>query len=361
MQIQAKNMYGRKGWELSNDRISIFLMAGGGHIASLKHRERPSVNPLWAPAWKSIEPWAYRPKDAKTYGVKLLACIFGHNLCLSEFGTPSPEELKAGIGPHGEAPVVRWTMVKKRLGARQLSFTYGCVLPIAQMRLVRTVTLGKGSEIVRVKETLINLCRRDVPFTMCQHVSFGPPFLERGVTAFDMSATLGHTFPGPFGNPQRLKPSTDFRWPNGPGPKGKVDLRFMGRAKNGDFSAQLMNPARDWAWFSAVNPRLGVLVAYVWRRKDYPWLGNWEENYARKETPWNGKSLARGMEFGNSPFPTGVRDAVNRGEFQEEPTFRWLPALGRIVYEYSIIVQPVKSACKGVKSIHPAGRDFDIL
>lgn len=360
MQIVSKTMHGRQGWELKNGKLALFLMAGGGHIAGLQVQGRKTANPYWIPIWKSIEPGAYRPKDAKRYGNQLLAGLAGHNLCLGAFGDPSPEEAKAGLGCHGEAPVARWRVLKRKVTARRLVFQYGCVLPIAQMRFVRTVTLEAGSAIVRIHEVVMNLARRDVPFTMCQHVTFGPPFVEPSETIFDMSATKGHTFPGQFSQRQRLKQDADFNWPFGPGTKGKVDLRLISQTPNSDFAANLMNPKQEHAWFSALNPRLGLMVAYVWRRADFPWLGIWEENRARKTSPWNGKSLTRGMEFSNTPFPVGLRKAVDRGRFQGQPTYRWLAAREQVAFDYAILACPVESSCKGIASIIPTGKTFGV-
>ncbi len=360
MNITATRQYGRQGWVLSNDRLSLFVMAGGGHIADLRLAGKRTVNPFWVPAWKTMEPWEYRARDARKYGARLLAAIFGHNLCLGAFGDPSPEEARAGLGCHGEAPVVRWRCLKKSVSARRLVFACGCDLPIARMRLERTLSLEQGSPLVRVRERLVNLGRCDAPFTACQHVTFGAPFVEPGVTRFDMSATRGHTFPGVFGNPQRLKSDAAFDWPRGPGVKGRVDLRTMGQGRNSDFYTNLMNPKREYAWFSAVNPRLGLLVAYVWRRADYPWVGVWEESRARASAPWNRRTLTRGMEFANSPFPVGLRKAVDRGTFQGQPTFRWLPALESVTTDYALWAESVGNACRGVADITPAQGGFRV-
>ena len=57
-----------------------------------------------------------------------------------------------------------------------------------------------------------------------------------------------------------------------------------------------------------------------------------------RQTPWNGATLARGMEFGVSPFPEPRRRMVERGRLFGTPTFRWLPARGRASVEYCAIV-----------------------
>lgn len=367
MQINSTIIKGRSGWLLDNGVVKLFLMAGGGHIADLRLKGLADINPFWAPPWKSIEPWKYQRRDGKRYGIKLLACIFGHNLCLSAFGDPSPDEAKCGLGCHYEAPVARWSVVRRKVAARGISFEYGCSLPLARMRIIRAVSLRAGSNVVHVRETILNLARLDVPFTICQHVSFGPPFLEPEVTVFDMPAVKGHTFPGNFGDAQRLKVDCDFKWPNGPGLKERanhasrvVNLRFTGRAAYGDFHANLMNPKKEFAWFSAVNPRIGLMMAYVWRRSDYPWVGVWEENCSRKQPPWNGKALARGMEFANTPFPIGLRRSVDLGPFQGQRAYAWLPARGKIVHNYSILAARVGSDCAGVSDIMPREQKFDV-
>jgi hypothetical protein len=367
MRIRNTMYRGRKVWEMDNDEVSLVMTVGGGHIAAMTAHERPGLSPLWAPVWKSMEPWQYNPRkhDAK-HGSKLLAAILGHNLCLGWFGDPSDEEAKQGLTCHGEAPVAKWRLVKKSVSKNGLSMTCSCVLPVAQMEFIRTLTTRRVSNIIDVREEVRNLSKRDLPFTMCQHVTVSAPFLEKGVTTFDMPATKCHTFPGKFGDIQRLKQNTSFVWPKGPGAKGsRVDMRMIGKEyrKSSDFSAQLMDPKKRDAWFAAVNPKLGLLLAYVWRRSDFPWVGNWEENYGRKGNPWAGKSLTRGMEFTNTPFPVGLKKAVTMGKFHGQPTYRWLPAKGKVNVEYSIVLASVPSYVKGVASIErsPNGFGMDLM
>ncbi len=84
---------------------------------------------------------------------------------------------------------------------RRLTFTYGCELPVARMALRRTLTMLAGSCVVGVREVVENLAPCDVPFTMCQHVSFSAPFVEPGATVNDLAGSQAHTFPGILANP----------------------------------------------------------------------------------------------------------------------------------------------------------------
>ena len=363
MQIQNVVWKGRKGWKLDTGALSLVMLQGGGHIASVTLNEADAVNPMWQPVWKTREPWLYRPEDAKRYGVRLLSGVSGHLLCLGWFGDPSAAEAKQGLGSHGEAPVARWRKVKQQVSARRASLVCACDMPVSGMRLERTLSARANETVVHVRERLVNLNRRDVPYAMCEHVTFSPPFLEKGVTFFDMSATRGHTFPGAFSKKQRLKGDAAFTWPLAPGAKGgKVDLRTIGREyrHSSDFSTQLMNPASDDAWFAAVNPRLGLMMAYVWKRQDFPWLGNWEENYARTEKPWDGRSLTRGMEFTNAPFPVGLRKTMELGTLDGLPTYRWLPARGSVTMEFDLFLNRVDAGVKSVGNVRREDGRFSV-
>ena len=68
-------------------------------------------------------------------------------------------------------------------------------------------------------------------------------------------------------------------------------------------------------------------------------MGIWEENRSRQQSPWNGREVTRGMEFGVSPFPETRRQMVDRNSLFGTPTYRWLPARGRLSAEYWIVVR----------------------
>jgi hypothetical protein len=99
-----------------------------------------------------------------------------------------------------------------------------------------------------------------------------------------------------------------------------------------------MDDTKEHAFFTAWSPSTRVSIGYIWKRADFPWLGIWEENHSRTGTPWNGKTLTRGMEFGASPFPESRREAVDRGSLFGIPTFKWLPAKAKLQIEYRAVI-----------------------
>jgi len=324
---------------LENERLKLTLLPGGGHIAAVELKPN-GVSPLWDPPWETIEPSKYDAAKYDEYGPpiegKLLAGIVGHNLCFDFFGPPSEQEFAAGLAVHGEASVVDW-----EVAVSDGEITAVGDFPLAGMRMERRLRLSPGSQVVTIRETAENLASADRAVGWTQHATLGPPFLEKGKTVFHMPATSSKVFEGEFApGRDRLKAGAEFEWPNAPtADGGSSDLRLTADdAVSGAFTAHLMDPRREQAWFTAYHPGSKALFGYAWRRADFPWLGIWEENYSREHPPWRGRTLTRGMEFGVSPFPETRRAMINRGEMFGEKGFRWIPARSKVEVEYVLFL-----------------------
>ncbi len=323
---------GRRALTIENSRLRVTVLVEGGHLAEV-YDKHAGVNPLWTPPWPSIEPSQYDPVRHEAYGrgleAELLAGIMGHNLCLDIFGGPSPEEAAAGLPVHGEASRVTYDAQ-----ASGNEIVLQAHLPLAGLHVERRLELRESA--VRIRESVQNPGGTDAPIAWTEHVTLGPPFLEKGQTEFRASATRSRAFEGAFGTADYLLPGADFDWPYAPRQNGDTaDLRRYTEADaSSAYTAHLMDPARDLAFFVAFSRGSRLAFGYVWRRADFPWLGIWEENASRVQPPWNGRTLTRGMEFGVSPFPETRRDMIARGRLFETPTFRWIPAACRLSVEY---------------------------
>ena len=328
---------GRRAVAIENSDLQVTVLEEGGHIAEVVDK-RTGINPLWTPAWTSVEPSAFDPTRHSEYGTgadaKLLAGIMGHNWCLDIFGPPSDQELAAGLGPHGEASVARYDV---DAGADRLAMRGS--FPLAGLEVERRLTLLDRS--VHIVETVESLSSCDRPIGWTQHVTLGPPFLQKGVTEFRASATRSKVFEGAFGSADYLQAGAAFEWPIAPRANGGVaDLRvFTDASSSSAYTAHLMDKQRPDAFFLAFKADERLAFGYVWTQADFPWLGIWEENRSRRQAPWSGRALTRGMEFGVSPFPETRRQMVDRNSLFNTPTYRWMPAKGRITAEYWIIVR----------------------
>jgi hypothetical protein len=315
---------GRRAATLENDALRLTVLREGGHIAEIFDKET-GVNPLWTPPWDSIEPSAYDGQYGAGVEARLLGGIMGHNLCLDLFGGPSDEEFAAGIGVHGEASVEPYEIDGDVMRTR---------LPLAGLAFERRIELR--GRAVRIAETVTNLSATDRPIAWTQHVTLGPPFLQKGVTQFRAPATRSKVYETPFGAHDYLTPGAEFDWPMA----GSTDLRTLnGAASSSAYTTHLMDPTRERAWFVAFSPAHRLAFGYVWKQSDFPWMGIWEENHSRNHAPWNGETLARGMEFGVSPIPETRRAMIDRGKLFGVPTYRWLPARGALEVDYWVILQ----------------------
>ncbi len=360
---ESADYHGRRAWTLQNDKVRLIVTPGGGHIASLTLKSGPgaNLNPYWLPPWPSVEPgtWSeYGDRYGGKPGAQLLGSILGRNLCLDFFGGPSDAETKAGIPVHGEAPCINWassSQTRDRL-------VYSATLPIAQMKVTRTIRLTPGSSALWITERVDNLAPMDRPFGWQQHVTLGPPFLQQGETHYDMNGGWGMVDPKEFSKGQRLKQGGEFQWPDAPGANGEtVNLRdYPTQAKNSDFTVCQIDPSRDWAYFTAINPKKHLLIGYIWPRKEWPWAANWEENHFRSGHPWNGKGVARGIEFGTSPFAYSRRDSIAMGSLHGTPTYRWISAHATQSISYAAFVAPIPAATAGVKDVAMTAHGIEI-
>jgi hypothetical protein len=359
-------LHGRGGFRLFAHWGHVSVLEGGGHICELNLKACDGVNPLWNPPWKTIDPHKYKAsRHAPAYGAppdaRLLAGIAGHNLCLDHFGPPSAQETAAGRTTHGEASILKWRQLRT-MQAPEPTLEYGATLEEAQIQIRRKLSLDRNFPVVYCEETASNLSGFDRPISWVQHVTFGPPFVECGRTIFDMSATRGKVCSLDFGSRLLLKPDAEFTWPFAPSPgRRRIDLRRMSRGRYGRFTAQLMDAKRKYAFIAASNPRLSLLAAYVFRRADFPWVGNWEERYSRRQPPWSGKTLCRGLEFGTTPFPVTRQESIRQGTLFGESTYRWLPAKSQVKARYLILLFKIPEDFRGTSRVELAGRTVHIV
>ena len=244
----------REAVSIENEEVRVVVLPGGGHIAAIEHKSS-GVNPLWTPPWTSVDPVTFDPAKNPEFGTacdgRLLAGIMGHNLCLDIFGGPSAEEDAAGVTAHGEGSVAKFDITTS--GQK---LTMQADFPLAQIRFERIIEL-KGHTL-NIRESAESQAAFDRPIGWTQHVTLGPPFLERGKTQFRSSAKESKVFESEFGTDAYLKPAAEFEWPLAPGKDGTwKDLRVMNLAEvSSGYTAQAMDESKDLAYFTALEPDL---------------------------------------------------------------------------------------------------------
>ena len=228
----------------------------------------------------------------------------GHNLCLDIFGGPSDDEARAGLTAHGEAPVVIY-----RIEAEGDGLVMRADLPLAQLRVERRVSLRDAPSAFARRSRIWPACDRPVGWT--QHVTLGPPFLNRGQTQFRASVTRSRVYESQFGADDYLVPGADFDWPLAPG----IDGNAQGPS---GFRARRRSRARTRRTWSIRGGTMGFSSRSRrkrdWRSamsgsaRDFPWLGIWEENGAGSDR----RGMARRSRAGWSSACRRFRNHAGR-------------------------------------------------
>ena len=359
-------LHGRAGYRIESGWGRVGILEGGGHICEANLKACGELNPLWTPPWKTIDPQDYSPsRHARLYGPppdgRLLAGIAGHNLSFDHFGPPSKEEIAAGRSTHGEAPSVKWKLqpVRNALGPTLRASTN---LPEAQLHFTRTLSLDPRWPVVYCEEQVRNLNAFDRPISWTEHVTFGPPFVEPGVTIFDMPATRAKVGPASHSSRPIIKPDAEFKWPFAPAIRGGAfNLRTIPDGRFGNYTAQLLDPAARIPFTSACNPRLGLLVVYAFLRTDFPWVGRWLESFCRAQAPWRSRTLCCGMEFSSTPFSIPRRETIDQGRLFGEKTYRWVPAKTTVAVRFIMLLFKVPHDFRGVRNVSVTHRAATVV
>lgn len=362
---------GRRAWILGNDLIQATVLTGGGHIAEFRFHEstgHASVNPLWEPPWETMEPSRYREaRDAKVYGPaaigRYLAGMAGHSVCVDYFGLPSEAEIRQGLTIHGEAAVRRWSLVEAKVRPREARLRLRVDLPLAGLEFIRELRVRAGEPVVYFRETVRNHNRTDHFFQWQQHVTLSASFLIPGRSRVAIPSTRGKTWLDGYGTKGLLTPGLEFAWPHAPArDRATADLHqpFLRRG-TGFVAAARIEPEREDGFIAAVDLRHRLVFGYTFSRHDFPWVTVWEENRARRESPWNGQTLARGLEFGTSPFPGLRNESFSLGRVLDTPTLTMVPARGEKTAEYLAFLSLVPDGFMDVREIERDHRELRVF
>ena len=300
---------GREVINLSNDKLSLSLRAvGGAMVRLIATEDQAQLSPFEGP---------------------------GHFVCVDGFGPVSKEEQAAGLPGHGEAHRVPWDVMSagKENGTRTLEFS--AALPLVHENFRRTLRIVDGENVIYFDSELESLLAFDRPVNWGEHATISGSFLEQGKTVTDMSATRAMTrsYESEAVDPpdhHNLADFKEFKWPMAPTTSGSlVDMRVAPTITPVmDQTTSLMNPSRRLVFVTALHPDRRMLLGYVFRREEYPWIQIWDSY------PGEGRRSYRGMEFAVQPFDLPRRDVIQANSMFDTPTYRWLPANSKITSSF---------------------------
>ncbi len=313
-------MNGRPSVVLGGKAAEVVVDLGGGSIVEFQFKDQ-RLNPL---TWTSGEPGPARP--------------MGHFLCLDRWGAPSEAESKNGMPFHGEASHVAWKMTHEpqRAGG-VIRAEMAASLPLAGLEITRRVELSEDAALLRVSESVTNTNKLGRVYNMVQHASIAPPFLDE-TTVVDANARKGFMQSSPLPNPE--EPAV--WWPEALKDGQPVNLRRL----TNDDEPEVVSFAIDdeYGWVTASNAAKGLLIGYIWKASDYPWLDIWRFTQ-------DGKPAARGLEFGTTGLhqPEGV--LVAKGKIFGRPIYAHIDTGETVSRSYAAFLFKIPPDYHGVGAI----------
>jgi len=326
---------------LSNNKIELTVVPEGGAMAQIVLKDdKEKINPLWNPYAIARQAGVARPTNFYR----------GHFVCVDGFGPSSTEERDAGLNMHGEAHAKPWELRSFRKEGGTTSAAFSVNLPLAQESFTRTFHVVDGENIVWIESELTNLLAFDRPVFWGEHATVSAPFLEPGKVAVDMPVSKSKTKayqPAPV---RRLQSFVDFTWPMAPTLDGKMfDVRTAPMTPGTtDHTTSLIDPARRLAYITALHLEKKLMIGWVFRREEYPWVQTWLSYPGANR-------MARGLEFATQPFDLTRAEVLASGPLFDSPVFRIARAKSKIGSSFLMFYTAVPDGFQKVDDVQLAG------
>jgi len=261
----------------------------------------------------------------------------GHFICFDRWGQPSAAELKNGMPFHGEATRMTWT----RDLASPAELRMGAFLPMSGLAIDRHARMA-GASAVRVTETVSNRNRLGRMYNFVQHPTIAPPFLD-ATTVVDSNARRGFMQSSPLPNPEE----PPVWWPQAQKEGTAVNLRHLTDDPLPNVVSYTVD--EEFGWVTAATPGQGLLVGYLWRTSEYPWLNIWRDVR-------DGKPAARGLEFGTTGLHQPFSVLIAKGKIFGRPLYGYLDAGESHTRSYAVFLAKIPADFQGASRVAHDGK-----
>jgi hypothetical protein len=355
--VDAVTWKGRQAYRLSNAKVELTALLGGGHIADFRLCGSP-INAIWESPWPTIEPQTFSSRQhAALCGDgpvgRFLCGYTGHAMALGYFGMPSSEEAQQGLPLHGEAASSEWKVISAIADDDSATLVMEVTLPVYRLHFRRKIFLPREASTVSIAEIVTNLSSEAVEFQWVQHAAFGEPLFAKGEATLFVSGKRGVTWPAGYEGHELLAGDVEYQWPYAQSIDGEpVNLSqpFV-RDGTGFVAALLLDSDRETAFAAVHNRRHQLVAGYCFNPMVFPWIALWEENRARAYAPWNKRTRVRGVEFGTSPMPLGLAHAREMRRLFDTPVLCSVPANGCLQAQYDLFLHLVPRQWTRIKDV----------
>lgn len=316
---------------VKNSYITLVQDLRGGAFSSIKIPNNP-INPF---NWKlSIDD---QPSiNSKGFNFK------GHFISLGTWGMPTAGEQKAGIRLYGEPSGSLWKLMSH---STEDSIKVGFNGNVEHYSFERLIKLYPSSPVLLITESITNKLSIGRLYNYLQHPTFGGAFVNENLI-IETNAGKGFYQKGayPRTSYDNLE-ATSFSWPDGQLPDGDINLRLTGERNKTYLTSHIFSDSLKWGWATAMNPTEGLLIGYLWKIEDYPWLNIWHQYK-------NGKPYGRAIEFATCGAGLSFEQmASNDYSFFGRNSFEFIDAGEKRTKSYYLFAIPIEANTTSVKDV----------
>ncbi len=287
---------------------------------------------------QEVNPLSFRlPAEQMPENNKAGAPYQGHFLCLGRWGRPSDGEIEAGVPDHGQICNVVW----KADDNDQTTLIMSAISPMEGISVTRNIELSRNSPLYMVTEEVRNTTTLGRLYNMVQHPTIGEPFLDHAtIVSCNAEAGFDHSF-------EVERETYASGWPMGLcRDMSTINLSAPRKEYSSVFS-YIIKKTDKIGWITAYSPTHNLLLGYLWKREDYPWIILWQEWF-------DGSIRYRGIEFGTTGINKPFKQIVSDGDWKVfgENTCEFIDAGEKLSRKYLSFLCEVKPGFQGVDEIY---------
>lgn len=237
----------------------------------------------------------------------------GWQVCLPN--SPAFNYRGAELGQHGEVSLIPWQVEIVETGEERVIIKCSVSPVRIPIKIERTFRLERDAKELFIVEKLTNESRTQLDIMWGQHIAFGLPFLEEGVT-IDTNAKTMNTEPSMSSN-HRFKRGEVYQWPKAKTKAGLPDNadKFLPKGE-GEYSELCYLEGYDKkAYYSVKNEIKNVGFALTWDGMLFKDLWLWQERNALKDFPWWGQCFTLALEPWTSKWTSEALEAIKNKEW----------------------------------------------
>lgn len=176
-------------------------------------------------------------------------------------------------------------------------------------------------------------------YNLVQHVTLAPPFLDLN-TLFDNNTEKGFE--------DKEDGSLDQEEPVLSWPEVNFNERIISLRKFQNewprVSTFVFPENEKYGWITAANPNQNLLLGYIWKTVDYPWINFWRHME-------EGIPKAFGMEFGTTGLHESFPVVARKGKIFERNIYEFIDANEVIRKSFVGFLTKIPDDYQGVRNI----------